>query len=161
MSDEKTKDTIEGADEVKVETTPTPATEPALEENTDVKEAESAAIPEVEENVEVVVLPNADIKPGMLVRVHERIKDTNSKGEDRERVQVFEGLVMGVRGAGPSRTTTIRKDSKGWMVEKIYPLSSPNIEKIEVVKTYRVRRAKLAYLRGAFNRKLKEIKETK
>ena len=97
----------------------------------------------------------------MIVRVHEKIKDINSKGEERERVQVFEGMVLGVRGGGVSRTITVRKDSKGFMVEKIFPLSSPKIDKIEIVKEHRVKRAKLTYLRGRFKRKMKEIKKDK
>ena len=73
-------------------------------------------------------------------------------------MQVFQGIVMGLRGAGISKTVTIRKDAKGWMVEKIFPLASPHIEKIEVVKQLRVRRAKLSFLKGGFKRKIKEIK---
>ncbi|MBT3230508.1 50S ribosomal protein L19 [Candidatus Uhrbacteria bacterium] len=106
----------------------------------------------------MVELPNRDIKPGMLIRVHERIVDVSPKGEKRERVQAFEGIVMGMKSKGVARTMTVRKDSKGFMVEKIFPLSSPNIVKIEVKKQYRIRRAKLSYLRGRFKRKLKEIK---
>jgi len=112
-----------------------------------------------EEDVPVQELPNRDIKPGMLIRVHERIIDISPKGQERERVQVFEGMVMGLKGKGVGRTMTVRKDSKGFMVEKIFPLSSPNIVKIEVKKQYRVRRAKLSHLRGKFKRKLKEIKK--
>lgn len=127
-------------------------------EQTEEKAPEAAEIPEVEEDAPAEELPHENIVPGMLVRVHEKIKDTNSRGEERERVQIFEGMVIGVRGGGVSRTVTVRKNSKGWMVEKIFPLSSPNIEKIEVVKQYRVRRAKLNHLRGRFKRKLKEVK---
>lgn len=99
-----------------------------------------------------------DIRPGTVVRVHEKIQDVNKQGEARTRVQVFEGVVMGIRGAGVSRSMTVRKDSEGFMVEKIYPLSSPNVEKFEVVKQMRVRRAKLSFLRGEFKRKMKETK---
>lgn len=158
---EEVKKDNEEASEVPTDTKKT--TEPIVEENTDTKETESAEIPEIaaDEKVKVEILPHSDVKTGMLVRVHEKIKDINSKGEERERVQVFEGLVMNVRGGGPSRTITVRKNSKGWMVEKIYPLSSPNLDKIEVVKTYRVRRANLSYLKGKFKRKLKEVKISK
>src|SRR3989338_7041993 len=96
-----------------------------------------------------------DIQPGMVIRVHEKIEDMNAKGEKRERVQVFEGLVLGIRGAGASKTFTIRKESDGYGVEKIYPVSSPNITKIEVMKTFAVRRAKLSFIKG-FGRKLRE-----
>ena len=95
------------------------------------------------------------IAPGMVVRVHEKIEDVNAKGEKRERIQIFEGLVLGVRGASTSRTMTVRKDTNGYGVEKIYPLTSPNISKIEIVKQYQVRRAKLTFVKD-FARKLKE-----
>ncbi|PIX62125.1 50S ribosomal protein L19 [Candidatus Uhrbacteria bacterium CG10_big_fil_rev_8_21_14_0_10_41_26] len=114
---------------------------------------------EIDES-QIEVMPYTQLRPGMVVRVHEKIIDQTAKGE-RERVQVFQGIIMGIQGAGISRTMRIRKDSKGWMVEKIFPLSSPKIEKIEVVKQFRVRRAKLGYLKGDFKRKLKEIKEVK
>lgn len=96
-----------------------------------------------------------EIKPGMVVRIHEKIEDVNAKGEKRERVQVFEGLVLGIRGAGSSKTFTIRKETDGYGVEKIYPLSSPNIVKAEIMKQYKVRRAKLSFVKD-FGRKLKE-----
>lgn len=122
-----------------------------------------STIPTEEEtkDAEVEELPYSDIRSGMIVRVHERIIDVNSKGEEKQRVQVFEGLVLAVRGGGVSRTITVRKNSKGWMVEKIFPLSSPNLEKIEVVKQYKVRRAKLSFLRGRFRRKMKEMLDQK
>lgn len=98
------------------------------------------------------------IRTGMVVRVHEKIKDVNARGEERERVQVFEGIVLGVRGGTVSRTITVRKNSKGFFVEKIYPLASPNIADIEVVKQFRTRRGKLTFIRGEFKRKMKEVK---
>lgn len=105
-----------------------------------------------------VVMPHRSIKPGMVVRVHEIIKDTNAKGEERQRVQVFEGTVLGLNGSGITRTITVRKVSDGIGVEKIYPLSSPHIEKIEVMKQLRVRRAKLWFLRkGKTKRRIKEM----
>jgi large subunit ribosomal protein L19 len=166
MSDEETK--VEDTTPV-VEPTPEPTPEEAaVAADTSVTEAREAAaaeevIPTEAEAVEVTVveMPHRDLRSGMFVRMHERIKDVNSKGEERQRTQVFEGLVLGVRGPGISRTVTVRKNAKGWMVEKIFPLSSPNLEKVEVVKTYRSRRAKLSYLRGDFKRKLKEVKVKK
>ncbi|MBI1907844.1 50S ribosomal protein L19 [Candidatus Uhrbacteria bacterium] len=109
---------------------------------TEATETKAAAMPE--------------IKPGMVVRVHEKIEDVNAKGEKRMRIQVFEGLVLGVRGAGASRNFRVRKETDGFGVEKIYPLSSPNISKVEVVKQFRVRRAKLSFIKD-FGRKLKEV----
>lgn len=97
-----------------------------------------------------------DITPGQMLRIHEKIIDIGAKGEKRERVQIFEGLVLNVRGAGESKMFTIRKESNGYGVEKIFPLSSPNITKIELVKTYKVRRARLTFIKD-FGRKLKEL----
>lgn len=102
--------------------------------------------------------PHRNIKPGMVVRVHEVIKDLNAKGEERERVQMFEGTVLALNSSGIGRTMTVRKVSDGVGVEKIYPLASPHVRDIEVLKQYRVRRAKLWYLkRDKKKRRLKEI----
>ena len=93
---------------------------------------------------------------GDTVRVHVRVKETSVKEEikgkpketERERVQVFEGVVIGLRGSGARATMTVRKISFGQGEERIFPLHARTIEKIEVVKQARVRRAKLYYLRG-------------
>jgi len=85
-------------------------------------------------------------RPGDKVRVYERISEAEEGG--KERIQVFEGVVLQVRGRGTSRTFTVRKESFGIGVEKIFPISSPKIVKVEVVEPRgRVRRAKLFYLR--------------
>ena len=86
-----------------------------------------------------------DIRPGFTVRVHEKIKEG-----DKERTQVFEGLVIAVhKGQTPTDTTfTVRRIASGVGVEKVFPLHSPNIEKIEVKKVAKVRRSKLFFLRG-------------
>jgi len=83
------------------------------------------------------------IKPGVTLKVHQRIKEGN-----KTRIQVFEGLVIARKhGSGPNATITIRKISNGIGVERTFPLHMPGIEKFEVVKTSKVRRAKLYYLR--------------
>lgn len=97
-----------------------------------------------------------NIKPGMTVRVHEKIREQTEKGE-KERIQIFEGIVLGRHGGLQKQATiTVRKigaDSIG--VEKIYPLNAPTIAKIEPVKQARVRRAKLYFLRD-YKKRLKE-----
>ncbi len=96
------------------------------------------------------------IKVGDTVRVHQKIKEGN-----KERIQVFEGLVIAKKhGDGINGTFTVRKVASGVGVEKIFPLHAPMIEKIEIVKSGKVRRAKIYYIREATGRRgrLKEIK---
>ncbi len=94
------------------------------------------------------------IKPGSTVRVHQKIveinKDPKSGKETRkERVQVFEGLIIAKKGGnGVNATFTVRKITSGVGVERIYPIHSPNIERVEVVRSADVRKAKLYYVRG-------------
>lgn len=82
-------------------------------------------------------------KPGDTVKVHARIKE----GE-KERIQVFQGVVIRKRKGMTGATFTVRKVSYGIGVERIFPLHSPNIDKVEVVTRGRVRRSRLYYLRG-------------
>lgn len=84
-----------------------------------------------------------DFIPGDTVRVHVRIKE----GENKERLQAFEGVVIARKGSGVSETITVRKTSFGIGVERIFPLNATIIDHIQVVKRGRVRRAKLYYLR--------------
>lgn len=97
-------------------------------------------------------------KPGMVVKVHQKIKELNAKGEEKERIQIYEGIIIAARhGSEAGATITVRKISDGVGVEKIFPIYSPVIDKIEVVKEYEVRRSKLHYLRGdEFKRRMKE-----
>lgn len=90
---------------------------------------------------------------GDTVKVYGRIKEGN-----RERVQVFEGIVIKRQGGSSRETFTVRKTSNGIGVEKTWPVHSPNVEKIEVVRRGKVRRAKLNYLRGRVGKKAK-VKE--
>ena len=95
------------------------------------------------------------LTPGDTVRVHVKVKETSVKEEIkgkpketvRERVQVFEGVVIALRGSGTRATVTVRKVSSGQGVERIFPLQAPTIDKIQVVKHAHVRRAKLYFLR--------------
>ena len=84
-----------------------------------------------------------NFKSGDLVRVHVRVIE----GE-KERIQIFEGNVISIRGGGISKTFTVRKVSSGVGVERIFPFSSPKIAKVEIVREGKVRRAKLYYLRN-------------
>ena len=90
---------------------------------------------------------------GDTVKVHIKIKEGN-----RERIQVFEGFVLKKQNGGISETFTVRKIASGVGVEKTFPLHSPRIEKIEVVRRGKVRRAKLNYLRNRVGKKAK-VKE--
>ena len=112
-----------------------------------------------------------EIRPGDTVRIYQKIKevykkDKKSKPEIKERVQIFEGLVIARKhGKGISSTITVRKIIDGVGVERIFPLHLPSIEKIEVVSHSKVRRAKLYYLRRRTGKSAKlqkkEAKERK
>src|SRR3989344_8663329 len=85
-----------------------------------------------------------DIRPGQTIKVHQKIKDGN-----KTRTQVFEGIVIARKhGKGPNATITVRKISNGVGVERIFPIHVPTVEKFEIVKISKIRRAKLYYLRG-------------
>lgn len=91
---------------------------------------------------------------GDTVKVHCRIKDGNN-----ERIQIFEGTIIAKKGGGISETFTVRKIAYGVGVEKIFPVHSPNVAKVEIVRRGKVRRAKLYYIRGRVGRssKVKEL----
>ncbi|MBP1606002.1 MAG: rplS [Acidobacteria bacterium] len=97
------------------------------------------------------------MKPGETVRVHVKVREG-----DKERIQVFEGVVIGLRGGGARASFTVRKVSFGQGVERIFPLHSPIIDKIEVLRAARVRRAKLYYLRDLRGKaaRMRERKKT-
>jgi large subunit ribosomal protein L19 len=94
-----------------------------------------------------------DFRPGDTVKVYFRIKEG-----DKERIQPFEGVVIRKRGSGTGATFTVRKISYGVGVERTFPLHSPLIEKIEVLRRGKVRRARLYYLREKIGKKAK-VKE--
>ncbi|KXG10528.1 50S ribosomal protein L19 [Anoxybacillus rupiensis] len=96
-----------------------------------------------------------EFRPGDTVRVHVKVVEGN-----RERIQVFEGVVIKRRGAGVSETFTVRKVSYGVGVERTFPVHTPKIAKLEVVRRGKVRRAKLYYLRQLRGKaaRIKEIR---
>ncbi len=99
-------------------------------------------------------------KPGMVVKVFQKIKETNTKGEEKERLQAFEGTIIAAKhGSEAGATITVRKVTDGVGVERIFPLRSPMIDHIEIVRVFQVRRAKLNHLKGEFKRKMKEVKK--
>ena len=101
-----------------------------------------------------------DFKAGDTVTVAYKIKEVSAKGEAKERIQKFRGIVLQKRGSGISKTFTVRKMSNGIGVERIFPFDSPFIDSIEVNKVGKVRRARIFYLRGLTGKKAR-IKEKK
>ena len=93
-------------------------------------------------------------KAGDSLKVYVRIKE-----DEKERLQIFEGIVLGTKGAGIKKTFTIRKISYGVGAERTFPLHSPNIKKIELVKKSRMKRAKFYYLRDRASKKFKVEEE--
>ena len=107
-------------------------------------------------NIEAAQLKEAapEFHVGDTVKVYGKIKEGN-----RERIQVFEGTVLKRQGGGARETFTVRKNSNGIGVEKTWPLHSPNVERVEVIRRGKVRRAKLNYLRQRVGKaaKVKEL----
>ncbi len=100
--------------------------------------------------------PMLELRSGMTVRVYQKIKELSAKGEEKERIQYFDGIIIAKKhGNEKGATITVRKISDGVGVEKIFPLNLPSITKIEVKKAAQVRRAKLYFLRN-YKKKLRE-----
>ena len=93
------------------------------------------------------------INIGDTIRVHNKIKEGN-----RERIQMFEGTVIAKHGGGISETFTVRRISYGVGVEKTFPIHSPNVEKVDIIRVGKIRRAKLYYLRDRVG-KASKVKE--
>ena len=93
------------------------------------------------------------VKVGDVVKVHVKIRE----GE-RERIQVFEGTIIAVKGSGVSEPSTVRRVSCGVGVERVFPVNSPNVAKVELVRSGKVRRSKLYYLRDRVGKAAK-VKE--
>ena len=118
------------------------------------------AIETIEKNINPKIHP--DLRTGSTVRVHVKVRESvlkeeqkaktakakKDKDQERERIQIFEGLVIGISGTGAKRSITVRKVSFGEGVERVFPLYSPTIDSITLVRKGVVRRAKLYYLRG-------------
>ena len=126
----------------------------SINEHLNIKEV--TQMNDIIKNIEAAQLKEtvADFKVGDTVKVYAKIKEGN-----RERIQVFEGTVIKRQGGSSRETFTVRKFSNGIGVEKTWPLHSPNVEKIEVVRLGKVRRAKLNYLRQRVGKaaKVKEL----
>jgi large subunit ribosomal protein L19 len=97
---------------------------------------------------------DAKFNVGDSVRVHTKVVEG-----DKERIQIFSGIVIGKRGGGINETFTVRRISYGEGVERVFPINSPRIEKVEVEREGQVRRAKLFYLRGRKGKEALFVKE--
>ena len=112
-------------------------------------------IEDMVEKAQLVVRPA--MKSGDTVRVHVKVREG-----DKERIQVFEGMIIGMHRGGVRASFTVRKVSFGQGVERIFPLHSPTIDKVELVRSAQVRRAKLNFLRNLRGKaaRMKEQKRT-
>ena len=93
---------------------------------------------------------------GDIVKVHTKVKEGG-----KERTQIFQGIVLKIRGRGLNATFTVRRISYGEGVEKIFPVNSPNVQKVEVERAGKVRRAKLNYLRDRIGKRATLVREDK
>lgn len=103
------------------------------------------------EQQQIKTIDRPDLQSGDVVRVETKVKEG-----DKERLQGFEGTIIGIRGSGPSTTFTVRREVGRFAVERIFPLYSPIITKIDITKRQKVRRSKLNYLRTSGRRRVKE-----
>ena len=110
---------------------------------------------ELVEKAQLIERPR--MKAGDTVKVHVRVKEG-----DKERIQIFEGIIIGLHNGGNRATDAVRKVSFSQGVERIFPLHSPTISKVEVVRSAKVRRAKLYFLRDLKGKaaRMKEVKKT-
>ena len=144
------KEDVQAVSETKIEDKKT-----SSDENIE-KESDKKEVKEVKEDVsdKDAIL---NVEPGMVVRVHEKIKEKNTKGEEKERIQVFEGIIIAHKHGGEiGATITVRKDSNSIGVEKIFPINSPLIEKIELKSRIKSSKSKLYYLRN-YKKRLRKV----
>ncbi len=99
------------------------------------------------------MIERPDITVGDTVRLHLKIKEGN-----KERIQIFEGIVLSLSGTGETKTMTVRKMSGGIGVEKVIPLNMPTMEKVEIVKKGKVRKAKLYFMRSKIGKRAMDVK---
>lgn len=103
-----------------------------------------------------------DVQPfrvGDTVRVHTKIKEIDAEGKGRWRIQIFSGIVIGRQGHGVNETFTVRRISYGEGVERVFPVHTPMIDKVEVERSGKVRRSKLYYLRGRLGKDATRVAE--
>lgn len=118
---------------------------------------DAKAVEAKESKKEEISVKIPELKTGMTVKIFQKIKELNIKGEEKERVQFFEGMIIAKKhGKETGGTITVSKISNGVGVEKIFPLNLPTIEKIEILKIAEVRRAKLYFLKDGYKKRLKE-----
>jgi large subunit ribosomal protein L19 len=99
------------------------------------------------------MIERPDITVGDTVRLHLKIKEGN-----KERIQIFEGIVLSLSGTGETKTMTVRKMSGGIGVEKVIPLNMPTMVKVEIVKKGKVRKAKLYFMRNRIGKRAMDVK---
>ncbi len=127
---------------------------------TEENSSEEKKVEEKKDFKEEISIPKAsELKPGMTIRVFQKIKELNLKQEVKERIQYFEGIIIAKKhNSEIGGTITVRRSVNGIGVEKIFPLNLPTITKIEIKKQAKVRRAKLYFLKDGHKKKLKETK---
>ncbi len=104
------------------------------------------------------IIAPENVRPGMVIKLWQKIKEKTPKGDTKERLQYFEGTVLARKGGKtPKSTITVRKISHGIGVEKIFPLNLPTITKIELLYKIKTRRSKLYYLKRGYKKRLKKI----
>jgi large subunit ribosomal protein L19 len=106
------------------------------------------------------VIEPSQVVTGMTLRIHQKIKDVSPSGEEKERVQVYEGLVTSFGGTAKTRTMTVRKVTGGIGVEKIFPIALPSIVKIELTKMVKARRKNIEFVRTS-KKRMRDVKVIK
>ena len=103
------------------------------------------------------VIQPSQVRTGMTLRIHQKIKETAPNGEEKERIQAYEGLVIKMSGVKSRQTMVVRKISSGVGVERIFPLSLPSIVKIELMRVARVRHKDISFVRKS-KKRLRDVK---